>query len=229
MWWNRGDIVVNNLFLWINWRNMFKNYFVKQYKIVWRANSYSVTLKCKWIQIFMTCGVVSNPLSCHFTILYTANNGNCRSMVFLVFSCAITMSRPLSCLAECSSNGGMPGNVVEMVFYPGATRKHTVPPMWSRTRSRALLPATVGKSYSRHGAETQCVSFVNTDLTLVNAGHEAKMLWWACDMFADFCTQHWGKGQDSLDFNLCLSFYHNIVSLNMGYICRGFLDTCALT
>lgn len=152
-----------------------------------------------------------------------------RRRSILVFSCAITMSRPLSRLAECSSNGGMPGIVVEMFFYPGATRKHTVPPMWSRTRSRALLPATVGKSDSRHGAETQCVSFVNTDLTLVNAGHGAKMLWWACDMFADFCTQHWGKGQASLDFNLCMSFYCNIVSVNMGYLCHGFLDTCALT
>lgn len=48
-----------------------------------------------------------------------------------------------------------------MVFYPGAARKHAVAPMRNRTRSGALVPATVCESDPRYGAETQRVSFVN--------------------------------------------------------------------
>lgn len=59
------------------------------------------------------------------------------------------------------SNGGVPGIFVEMVFHPGPAREHAVPPMWSRTRPGALLPATSGESDPRHGSETQRVSFVN--------------------------------------------------------------------
>lgn len=55
----------------------------------------------------------------------------------------------------------MPGIFVEMVFHPGAARKHAVPSMWSRTRPGALLPATSGESDPRYGSETQRVSFVN--------------------------------------------------------------------
>lgn len=48
-----------------------------------------------------------------------------------------------------------------MVFYPGSARKHAVAPMRNRTRSGALVPATVGESDPRYGPETQRVSFVN--------------------------------------------------------------------
>lgn len=66
----------------------------------------------------------------------------------------------------------MPGIFVEMVFHPGAARKHAVPPKWSRTRPGALLPATSSESDPRHGPETERVSFVNkleadTALTVV--------------------------------------------------------------
>lgn len=66
----------------------------------------------------------------------------------------------------------MPGVFVEMVFYPGAAGKHAVSPMRNRTRSGALVPATVSESDPRHGPETQRVSFVNK-LTL-SAEHTAK-------------------------------------------------------
>ena len=76
-------------------------------------------------------------------------------------SCATPTSLPLSRCPMLESNGGVPGILVEMVFHPGAARNDAVPPMRSRTRPGALLPAASGESDPRHGPETQRVSFVN--------------------------------------------------------------------
>lgn len=59
--------------------------------------------------------------------------------------------------------GGVPGVLVEVVFHPGAARKHTVPSMWGRARPGTVLPTTSSEPDPGHGSETERVSLETSD------------------------------------------------------------------